>query len=104
MNKTMKEFINFKSLEKNSVKIGFHLQEVDPRFNKYLEGVNSDLIKTDIIKSKLKEKLKEYEIKTNKKSLKQKELEEALKNSSLKNIKKPIIVNKAYKMEQYEKL
>ena len=107
-NKTMKEFINFTSLENNTYKIGLNIYDIKPKLNKFVfSSNNNSLIKTDIFKEKLKEKLEEYKIeKKDRTTQKEKDLKHALKNSNLKNIQKPIDITSQkqfYKMIQYEK-
>ena len=109
MNKTTKEFIHFSSFENNTFKIGLNIQEIDPKLKKFVEGNNPDLIKTTIIKNKLKEKVEEFKRQKikDRKTQRQKDLEEAIKNSVLKNIEKPMVLKpdkQLYKMEQYEKI
>ena len=114
-NKTMNEFINFTSLENNSFKIGLNMLDIKPKLNKFFlintnNTNNTNLIKTDILKEKLKEKLNEYKKeKKDRTTHKEKELNEALKNSTLKNIEKSFKLNKStnqqfLRMTQYEKL
>ena len=106
MNKTTREFINFASFENNSFKIGLNIQEVDPKLKKYVEGNNPNLIRTKIVQDKLREKAEKYKKIFDRKTQKERDLEEALKNSTLKNIEKPLILKpdkQLFKMEQYEK-
>ena len=114
-NKTMNEFINFTSLENNSFKIGLNMLDIKPKLNKFFlintnNTNNTNLIKTDILKEKLKEKLNEYKKeKKDRTTHKEKELNEALKNSTLKNVEKSFKLNKStnlqfLRMTQYEKL
>ena len=109
MNKTTKEFIHFSSFENNTFKIGLNIQEIDPKLKKFVEGNNPDLIKTSIIKNKLIEKVEEFKRQKikDRKTQRQKDLEEAIKNSVLKNIEKPMVLKpdkQLFKMEQYEKI
>ena len=106
-NKTMNDIVNFSDLENNIFKIGYDIKEVDPNIKKYIFGTNQDLINTKIIKIKCRQKLEENKkAKKIKKTKKQLDLEQALKNSCLKNIEKPLNLEKnksLYKIKIYEK-
>ena len=106
MNRTTNEFMHFSSFENNSFKVGLNIQVIDSKVRKFAEHNNPDLIRTNIIQNKLKQKLEEYKVIVDKKTQKEKDLEEALKNSHLKNIEKPSVLKidkQFYKMGQYEK-
>ena len=104
-NKSMNGFINYKSLENNIFNIGLNIQEIDPKLKKYIVG-KKDQISANIVRNKIKEKLEEFKTKRkDRRTQKERDLEEAIKNSSLKNVEKPLRFNKEkqlYKMEQYE--
>ena len=107
--KTMNEFINFTSLENNAFKLGLNILDMKPKLNKIATSSSSNsLIKTDIFKEKLKEKLEGYKIeKKDRTTQKERDLKHALKNSILKNIEKPMDLTSKkqfYRMSQYEKL
>ena len=104
MNKTTKEFIHFSSFENNTFKIGLNIQEIDPKLKKFVEGNNPDLIKTSIIKNKLIEKVEEFKKQKikDRKTQRQKDLEEAIKNSVLKNIEKPMVLKPDKQLYKHE--
>ena len=109
------KFINYSSLENNTIKVGIDIKKIDPKLKKYSIGYNNDLIPTHVVSSRLKQKLNEQEENKNKNKEKKKlltEEEKIYKYSMLKSNKdnqgKSFYIqfdkNKQfYKMNEYEK-
>lgn len=110
------DFIKYSCFDKNTLKIGIDIKEVDPKLHKQGIGYNNDYIPREVVYSRLKEKVSKKEEEIKKKMEEKKFMtqeERYLKNSILSQNQKnesgkkfQINFNKdtqLYKMHEYEK-
>ena len=110
------EFIKYSCFDKNALKIGIDIKEVDPKMHKQGIGYNNDYIPREIVYSRLKEKVNKKEEEIKKKMEEKKFMtqeERYLKNSILSQNQKNESGKKfqtnfnkdtqLYKMHEYEK-
>ena len=110
------DFIKYSCFDKNTLKMGIDIKEVDPKLHKQGIGYNNDYIPREVVYSRLKEKVSKKEEEIKKKMEEKKFMtqeERYLKNSILSQNQKnesgkkfQINFNKdtqLYKMHEYEK-
>ena len=110
------EFIKYSCFDRNALKIGIDIKEVDPKLHKQGIGYNNDYIPREVVYSRLKERVNRKEEEIRKKMEEKKFMtqeERYLKNSILSQNQKnesgkkfQINFNKdtqLYKMHEYEK-